>query len=190
MNKQDILSLLPRVIQGDKSLLALAEAVADQLVNQIGAIDTGKIYASIDTLPEPLLDILAKDFKVDWWTQEMSIEDKRRTLKSSWYVHRKLGTKGAVKAALSSVYENSDVAEWFEYEGDPYHFRVLIDAEYESTDIAKYNAVIEQIGVYKNVRSYLDAVEYYNQGVTVTQITGVYPAAWEYKDVCVTANSI
>lgn len=190
MNKEEFISLLPKVVSGNESLNALATATANILSSHYDAINISDIYGKIDELPEGLLDILAKDFKVDWWSQRMSIEDKRNTLKSSWFVHRKLGTKGAIKKALSSVYENSDVTEWFEYEGDPFHFKILIDAEYEQTDLEKYNAIIKNVGIYKNVRSVLDAVEYYNRGVEITQFVNVFPEAESTKDVCVTANSI
>lgn len=190
MNKDEFLSLLPPVVAGNESLNALTTAVADLFSEQYSAINLDGIYGRIDELPESLLDILAKDFKVDWWTQEMSLEDKRNTLKSSWFVHRKKGTKGAVKTALSSVYEDSDVTEWFEYNGQPYHFRILIDDAYESTDLNKYRAVINQVGTYKNVRSYLDAVEYVSKGATAMQYVDAHPLAFSLQDVCITPYTV
>lgn len=123
MNKSEFLSLLPKVVSGNERLNALASATAEVLSHQYENIVLDDIYGKIDDLPERLLDILAKDFRIEWWSQEMSVEDKRETLKSSWFVHRKLGTKGAVKRALSSVYAESDVSEWYEYGGVPYHLR-------------------------------------------------------------------
>lgn len=68
------------------------------------------------------------DFKVDWWDGDYSLEEKRRTLKDSWRVHRMLGTKAAVETAISAIYPNSAVKEWFEYGGRPYYFKLEINA--------------------------------------------------------------
>ena len=71
-----------------------------------------------------MLDILAKDFKVDWWRADTSIEEKRYTLKTSWYVHRHLGTPAAVRTAIADFIGAGRLEEWFEYGGKPHHFRI------------------------------------------------------------------
>lgn len=188
MNKEEFISLIPKVIGGNESLNALATASADILSKQYAGIDLEAIYGKIDELPEDLLDILAKDFKVDWWSQRMSVEDKRNTLKSSWFVHRKLGTKGAVKRAIAAVYEVSEVKEWFEYGGDPYHFKIILDSSYSDSDVEKYNTIINNLTFYKNVRSYLDGVEYGNIAVVLTQYSDAFPSAYSFKASCKTLN--
>ena len=72
-------------------------------------IEKAAIYPRIDELDEALLDILAYDFKVDWYGYDYPLETKRALLKSSFYIHRHLGTKGAVEAAIQSVYPKSIV---------------------------------------------------------------------------------
>lgn len=64
----------------------------------------------------------------------------------------------------------------------------MIDAEYEGTDLDKYNAIIQNVKFYKNVRSYLDAVEYYSLGVKVKQYVGAFTSAASFRDSCTTAN--
>jgi len=71
---------------------------------------------------------------VDWWDYNYTLEEKRKTLKDSWNVHRTLGTKGAVEKAISAIYPGTEVREWFEYAGQPYHFKLLIDATYQNVD--------------------------------------------------------
>ena len=48
-------------------MLALATSIADVLAARPEEIRKIQIYTLIDELPEELLDILAYDFKVDWW---------------------------------------------------------------------------------------------------------------------------
>lgn len=144
MNKESFLELLPNIISRDEKLDALARITADLLDSQYAYMDLVDLYAHIDTLPESLLDILARDLKVDWWNNDYTIEEKRATLKSSWIVHKRLGTKGAVVDALSNVYGSADLVEWFDYDGEPYHFKLLINSDETITDRIKLDAVVNK----------------------------------------------
>ena len=97
LTAENLLSSLPAVLRGDKNMFALAVATAKALSARAEEIDSLRIYSRIDELPEDLLDILAYDFKVDWWNGDYSLEEKRQVLKDSWRVHRMLGTKAAVE---------------------------------------------------------------------------------------------
>lgn len=160
ITKENLLRTLPSVLANDEDMLALATVVAEGLSSRPGEIESLLIYSKIDELPMELLDILAYDFKVDWWDYDYTLEEKRRTLKDSWNVHRTLGTKGAVEKAISAIYPDTQVREWFEYEGLPYHFKLLIDATYENVDPEKHQGVLEKVDYYKNLRSRLDGIEY------------------------------
>ncbi len=156
----NLMAALPEALRQDPSVFALAESVAGLLAGRPEEIDRLRIYPAIDALPENLLDILAYDFKVDWWDPEYSLEEKRRTLKTSWKVHKTLGTKAAVELALSAVYPGTEVEEWFEYDGKPYHFRVHVkvgDSEYVQS---KHKRVLDRIAWYKNLRSHLERIWY------------------------------
>ena len=160
LTAENMLSTLPSVLKADSSTEALAEVTADAIVQRIDENQVGMVYISIDIQEEELLDILAKDFKVDWWSADYSLEEKRDILKKSWHVHRLLGTKAAVESAISSVYGSAHVEEWFEYDGEPYHFRVLIDSEETMADSDKLKTVISKIIYYKNLRSELDDINF------------------------------
>ena len=172
LTAKNILRALPEVLQNDKSMEALAASIAAVLAARPAEIQHLMIYPRIDELPEELLDILAHDFKVDWWDGDYTLEEKRNTLKDSWIVHRMLGTKAAVETAIAAIYPDTQVSEWFEYGGEPYHFRLLINSTHESVDRDKHQRVLDRVEFYKNLRSVLDEVEYYDAGGTVTQYFG------------------
>ena len=169
LSAQNLMATLPQVLQNDPGLAALASSIADILEKRKEEIQRVAIYSRIDELPEDLLDILAYDFKVDWWGAEFSVEEKRKLLKGSWRVHRVLGTKAAVITAVDSIFPGAQIVEWFEYGGEPYHFRLLLDSTYESVTPEKHQRVLENISHYKNLRSVLDGVEYFDISGSVTQ---------------------
>lgn len=156
----DLLRTLPQVLKKDKAFHAFASVMAKQLRSIIDDIDYATIYARIDALPEDLLDVLAYDFKVDWWDYGYSVEQKRQTLKDSFLVHKHLGTKFAVQTAISAIYPNTAVEEWFEWGGDPYTFRLLIDVSGILVEQNRHTRVLELANYYKNLRSHLCGIQY------------------------------
>lgn len=118
LTAENLLRTLPEVLRNDEGTHALASAIADVLSARPGEIEGLMIYSRIGQLPENLLDILAVDFKVDWWNPDYSLAVKRAMLKDSWRVHRKLGTKYALEQAISDIYPQTVVQEWWEYGGE------------------------------------------------------------------------
>lgn len=188
ITKANLLASLPAVLANDNNMEALATAVAEVLANRVSEIEHVSIYSQIDRLPHELLDILAYDFKVDWWDANYTLDEKRRTLKDSWNVHRRLGTKAAVVLAISAIYPDTQITEWWEYNGDPYHFKILINATYESVDPARHQRVLDRVAFYKNLRSVLDEVEYYDAGGLATEYFGTACVGCEMVDAATAAQ--
>ena len=182
LSAENMLRVLPDVLARDKKAYALAKAAAEAVEAVTAEIPAAQIYTAIDKLPEDLLDILAYDFKVDWWDGDYTLEQKRQTLKDSWRVHRMLGTPAAVELAISAIYPDTTVSEWFEYDGKPYHFRLNIDATYETVDQATHQRVLERVEFYKNLRSVLDGVEYYDAGAKAAIYTSTACVGLEIVD--------
>lgn len=182
LTPENLLRTLPDALRNDESMAALAESIAGVLADRPGEIRNLLIYSRIDQLPEDLLDILAHDFKVDWWDADYTPEEKRRTLKDSWRVHRMLGTKAAVETAISAIYPDTEVKEWFEYSGEPFHFKLVINSTFEDVEMEKHQRVLERVAYYKNLRSVLDEVEYYDSGGSATVYFGASAVGCEMSD--------
>lgn len=154
ISKQDILRTLPPVLKKDKCFAALGEVIAEQLVKNRELSERTIIYPAIDRLSEEVLDALAYDLNVSWYDYEGTLSEKQKTILECMQVHQYKGTKYAVETALRSVYETVRVTEWFEYGGQPYHFKVII---YDSSnDKEKRARVLAKVQYYKNLRSVLE----------------------------------
>ena len=184
LTAENMLHALPDVLKNDSGTAALASCTAAALAERKAEIDSLILYARMDELPEPLLDLLAQDFKVDWWDGDYSLEEKRQTLRDSWHVHRTLGTKAAVETALSAIYPNAKVMEWWEYDGLPYHFRLSINVSSDETSSLKHQRVMARLELYKNLRSQLDEVEYYDGGAEITWYAGADMVGIDLCDGC------
>lgn len=188
INPANLLRTLPEVLSNDEKILALATSIANELSALSAETALATIYANIDNLPEAVLDKLATDFKVDWWSFDYTLAEKIRTLKASWYVHRRLGTKSAVEHALSAIYEGSKVVEWFEYRGEPYHFKLIIPVDVTTLDLNKHSTVLSLVDYYKNLRSVLDDIEYHGAACTATVYAAASFAGCEIIDSAIAVN--
>lgn len=159
LTRENFLTAFPVALKDDPSAAALGDITARLLARRPGEIDRLRIYPVINQLPEDLLDILAYDFKVDWWDPDYTLEEKRRTLADSWRVHKMLGTKAAVETAIRAIYPKTEVQEWFEYEGgEPYHFKLSIDLTDTFGDETRPWRVLERVNFYKSLRSHVDEI--------------------------------
>ena len=179
MNDNDIYSVdftrsLPPTLKNDPEMNALGRVIAEQLQITARQIRQNIIYARIDELDEQTLDILAYDLHVDWYDHSYPIEVKRQTIKDSVKIHRRLGTKYAVETALGAVFPGTRVEEWFEYGGDPYTFRVIINATENGVTAAQQAAVLERVIFYKNLRSHLEAVRFKVEKKTAVHVVGYH----------------
>lgn len=155
----DFTKYLPQPLTNDPKMVALAKAAADELLTASGLIENVLIYSRIDELPEELVDILAYDLHVDWYDFSYPLAAKRDLLKSSVQVHKKMGTKYAIEKALSALYPESEVEEWFEYEGEPGHFHIVCDVT-TSRITASYSDIVRAVKLYKRLSAHMDEVAY------------------------------
>lgn len=168
----DSTKFLPTVLQNDPSMLAIAQSIQGKLSEISLEIQKNIIYTRIDELDEILLDILAYDLHVDWYDYSYDLDTKRATIKNSVEIHRKMGTKYAVETATSNIFPGTKVEEWFEYDGEPYTFRVLVELGGNSLSAAQQIDLYQKITFYKNARSHFDTLRFLSQAEGTMQITG------------------
>lgn len=162
MNKikdADFLTTFPPALKQDESMLALGRLIAEEL--HITAEETKKniIYANIEELSETWLDVLAYDLHVDWYDYDYPIEAKRAIIRDSVRVHQKLGTKAAVEMALGGIHPQSEIEEWFDYNGEPFRFRIVLDTT-KSRVAADYDEIVKTVDIYKRLTAHLDGLYY------------------------------
>lgn len=157
-DEKALLEGFPYSLGYDEDKLKLARSVSGLLAQAVADTEKAVIYARVDKLPEEALDILAKDFKVDWYDFEGTLQEKRKTVGECMAVHSFKGTKFAVETVLKSIYGRVRVREWFEYGGEPFHFSVDITGG--GGDEEKRAKTLEKIRYYKNLRSVLDNVTF------------------------------
>ena len=155
LTEENLMRTLPPTLREDEGMNKLGQVIAYAIAKLIESIKHAKVYPRIDELDVKVLDILAQDFDVYWYNYNYSETTKRQLIKDSFYIHRYLGTKGATVKALSDVYPNSAVLEWWEYGGEPYCFRVILDVS-STAEAVDVGLIDKTIKYYKSFRSHLE----------------------------------
>jgi phage tail P2-like protein len=120
------------------------------------------IYPRIDEIEdESLLDLLGWQFHIEGYDQAQTIQEKRNLIKHAIELHRFKGTPYAIKKVFQALNLEAELSEWFDYNGDPYRFKVLVKTIIPDEDT--YLRLIELINEYKNVRSWLDAIGFHRE---------------------------
>lgn len=152
----DLLALQTAVMRQDKSVQGFSAALTDQLRQLAEQVQQILIYGRIDELPEEILDILAWQFNVDWYDAEADLMTKRQAVNDFLIISRTRGTPAAVKRVVEIYFGSGSVEEWFDYGGEPYHFRVVTDNP--AANAEKAELLIRAVDSVKNLRSHLEAV--------------------------------
>lgn len=151
--------LLPASIAADTKVKNISLSVETILQTVAGQTAAVLLLPHLDELPEAIIDELAWQYHVDTYSADFAIEVKRQLIRQSIAWHHKKGTPAAVTDMLSTIYASAQLEEFWEYDGEPYHFRVTVGED--RTDSAQtIDDAIRVIKLSKNVRSWLDGIKF------------------------------
>lgn len=124
LTAKNMTRMLPTPMKRDDGTAAMAQVAAEELERRGTESKLPQLWGQFDGMAGGLLDILAEDLGMTWYDSDAAVAVKQELLKNSGQVFRRLGTKWAVENVIGTYFGEGFVKEWFEYEGDPGHFRV------------------------------------------------------------------
>nr|WP_294490741.1 phage tail protein [uncultured Anaerosporobacter sp.] len=162
----EIIDLLPNNLKSPEVIAYsyTLKKVCQYVIDRIKAIE---LYTNIDKLPVSILDYLALELRTQYYDEKLDITVKRELIKNTlpWYM--KAGTAAAVSELLTTVIGSGSVEEWFNYDGNPYMFKITTSEQLTRENIEKFAIMIEKV---KNARSKLDGFdkeEFLDKRITV-----------------------
>lgn len=167
---------------------ALAYAVGRQVKQLCSYADRSRTYAALASAPDTVLDALAAELRTPAYDETLPVETKRELVASTLTFYTHLGTPAALEQLISILFAKGRVAEWYDYNGSEYHFKVQIDIAADAVDDAKQAQVQAWVNQYKNQRSILDTIEYYETGAEAVAFTAAAFIGCELVDSCTAEN--
>ena len=133
------------------------DVVASEVVGVLSSeIKAFKELANPKTCEAKYLPFLAYAFKVDFWDENLTESDKRNLIQSSLLLHQRKGTVWAIEQVFEALNIEAIVKEWFNYDGEPYHFKVDISLADKEITTELIDKLKHYIDIFKNARSVLD----------------------------------
>lgn len=158
IDKTNLIELVPGWMREDGADKALAAAL-DILLSEPGSrAQDLRTWDRLENLSEAELDEIAWELGIDWYDSTMPKDTKVSTIRSSGEIQSRRGTKQAVQQLVDAVFGGGEVLEWFEYDGEPYYFKVkLVNSPVDEASLKKFYKKIDTV---KSARARLDEVTY------------------------------
>lgn len=153
--------VMPQVFRTDAQVQAMSYALRETVRLLLKKIDRATVYAGIDILPEQIVDLLAMEFRAQYYDTSLPLTEKRKAVKKALLWYCRAGTMSAVKELTDLVWrsDSAQVQEWFAYESAPYLFRIMLETDM-SIDEEKIDAFLAALWKVKNTRSHLESIAF------------------------------
>ena len=122
-----LLELLPENLRSDLDIIAASQAIDQEFSLLVQSINNCFTFVDIDNANSEVVNLLAAEMHVDFYDESLPLESRRAIVKNAYIYHFTKGTPFAVKQLIIDIFGQGELIEWFDYEGNPYHFRVAID---------------------------------------------------------------
>lgn len=114
------------------------------------------IWSNLDEVDPKYYDYLALCIRAPYYRSEYENEMKLSLLKTSLEMNRYAGTRSAIDKLLDTIFERAEFKPWYDYGGEPYHFKPLIYDVLTEDAATVFSRVIKKV---KSARSIMDAIE-------------------------------
>lgn len=152
----EIKDILPGNLMEDPAAQAFSYALREgtRLLNRYTQLCY--VYCSIDTAPNDVVDLLAKELRTQYYSDALELDVKRGLVRNTLIWYMTAGTPAAVEELVGIAFGEGEVSEWFEYGGKPYWFKIKTNAILTEDMNTFFSDMIRRV---KNTRSHIEAIE-------------------------------
>ena len=149
--------IMPDNLASQAETKAFAYAVGRQIEKLCAYSDAARTYAAIATMPEWLLDYMAVELRTPSYDENYSLKTKRALIQGSLLFYTQMGTPAAVNRIIETIFETGYIEEWYEYDGEPHHFRAYVGdgGEVGPGELEEFRRVLSSV---KRLSSWLDDI--------------------------------
>lgn len=149
--------IMPDNLASQVETQAFAYAVGRQIEKLCAYSNAARTYAAIATMPEWLLDYMAVELRTPSYDENYSLKTKRALIQGSLLFYTQMGTPAAVNRIIETIFETGYIEEWYEYDGDPHHFRAYVGdgGEVGPGELEEFRRVLSSV---KRLSSWLDDI--------------------------------
>lgn len=152
-----ILDILPYTFK-TAEYEALSHSIASLTALFYETMSSVLFWADIENASPALLDAMAAELDAPFYSSDMPIEQKRSIITAAFVYNSRIGTVSSVQELVAAAFGGGNIAEWYEYGGDPYYFKTDVTSKPPlSVTRAGYEMFINNLDAVKPKRAKLDA---------------------------------
>ena len=130
LNELDLLILQTKYMQGDITTQGLCVALNSPMKDIADNVSSALLWRNYRNLSDDVLDALALALNITWYDSTETIEVKRLLVEKSDEVHLFQGTAKCIKLVFEAWNVTLYILEWFNYGGEPFHYKIIIGYSY------------------------------------------------------------
>lgn len=189
--ESDYQIIFPENLKKYKNLQVLAiqfeKILKEKIISEISKL---AIFKNLEEQSDEILSELAWQFAIDNWREDLEREVKIKLIKETYWAHSKKGTKKIIEENLKKLNYPIQLSEWFEFNGQPFTFKVTTTKI--NTSVHWVDDLLEIINKYKNCRSILESIcldrerenaEYRVGNFVISEIEKEYFSNLEDRDI-------
>lgn len=147
--------LLQNSLRSNPDVIAISYAIQQEKQRLLRLEAKTRTLSMIDDLDEDILDVLAVELRIPYYSQGYTLENKRVIVKTAMLWFYKAGTVEGLLSALRIAHSDSDVEEWYQYGGEPGYFRIGIGIT-DPNENLDLKWLTDIVNAYKPVRAHLE----------------------------------
>lgn len=165
LKQNTLLREVPNNLLVDEKVIHLANSLQNSLDKMLDWAEKINFEMNLDKLDDAILDHLLWEKHITW-SEGLGLattrEKKIKLIQDAIELHRIKGTPAAIELVFSILDIDCKLTEWFQYGGDPYHFKLQVSVSDKGLNEDTLNLLTALISEYKNVRSFLEAIEVFS----------------------------
>lgn len=153
----NVKDLLPFFMNDNEEIAALSYAINLFVKKICDYAEKANAIVNLENASNEMLNSLCLELNIPCFHENDNAEIKRKLIKEAFLWHSMSGTPAALLKYFKMININAEIQEWYEYQGLPYHFRIIGNAN-ENQEITDETIqdVEKQVNRLKNARSLLD----------------------------------
>lgn len=150
------LDLVPENMRQDRTIKGFACAWDYLMTEMMRCSKYVNLFQNLDMLTDEQLDAVARAISIPWYDTSFSHKKKCDIIEHFENNCFELGSVAAVKRVVEDVFGNAAVLEWFQYGGQPYHFKISV-SDQEPEELM--DRIARVVRAAKTCKATLDSVE-------------------------------
>lgn len=125
-----LIDLCPSSLKDNPEIIVICQALQPEFDAVDSEIDSVLFIPNLEHQSDDVLEHLAWERKLgseDGWLLADTHDKKVNLIRNAYEIKRYKGTPYAIEKSLELVGLTGTIQEWFEYGGDPYWFKIIID---------------------------------------------------------------